>query len=110
MPRRGAGASRGTRRRSERSSVIGPAAEASAELTRAVVDTALAAGAGAATMTRQATEAMIEQAGNAGQAAMDFTDRVVSTVTGQSGQRREDEEEEDEDSRSRDRSGGRSED
>lgn len=55
-------------------------------------------------MTRQATEAMLEQAGNAGQAAMEFTNRVVSTVTGQSGQRR-DEEEEDE-ARSQDRSGG----
>ena len=62
-------------------------------------------------MTRQATEAMLEQAGNAGQAAMEFTNRVVSTVTGQSGQRRdEEEEEEDEDSRSQNRSGGRRED
>ena len=61
-------------------------------------------------MTRQATEAMLEQAGNAGQAAMEFTNRVVSTVTGQSGQRRDEEEEEDEDSRSQNRSGGRRED
>jgi hypothetical protein len=101
-----AGSGRGTRRRPERSSGIGTAAEASAELTRAVVDTALAAGAGAATMTRQATEAMLEQAGNAGQAAVDFTNRVVSTVTGQTGPGR-DEEDEDEEARSQNRTGGR---
>ena len=49
---------------------------------------------------------MLEQAGNAGQAAVDFTNRVVSTVTGQTGPGR-DEEDEDEEARSQNRTGGR---
>jgi hypothetical protein len=57
-------------------------------------------------MTRQATEAMLEQAGKSGQAAMEFTNRVVSTVTGQGGSSRDDEED-DEESRSKGQTGRR---
>jgi hypothetical protein len=48
-----------------------------------VVGAALAAGTGVADIARQATETILEQAGAAGQAAGEFTDRMLSSVAGQ---------------------------
>ncbi len=57
-------------------------AETTAEITRSVVGAALAAGTGVAEMARHATETMLEQAGSAGRAAGEFTDRMLSSVSG----------------------------